>query len=53
MSYISVGSNPVREFGNFGGFRWVRSSVLVDEPGFGKLQCSVLPDDLGLNLAYF
>ena len=24
------------EFGNFGGFEWVRSSILVGEPGFVK-----------------
>ena len=38
----SVGSNPVRgsEFGIFGGFGWVRSSVMVGEPGFGRVRSS-------------
>ena len=40
------------EFGIFGGFRWVCSSVLVDEPGLGKVQSSVFPD-LGLGSAWF
>ena len=35
------------EFGIFGWFRWVHSSFLVDEPGFGRVQSSVFPD-LGL-----
>ena len=36
----SVGSNPVRgsEFGIFGGFGWVCSSVMVGKPGFGRVQ---------------
>ena len=25
------------KFGIFGGFRWIRSSALVDEPGFGRV----------------
>ena len=29
------------EFGIFGGFGWDRSSVLVDESGFGRVQSSV------------
>ena len=40
------------KFGIFGGFGWVRSSVLVDEPGFGRVRSSVFPD-LGLGLAGF
>ena len=40
------------KFGIFGGFGWVHSSVLVDEPGFGGVQRSVLPD-LGLGTAWF
>ena len=28
------------EFGIFGGFGWVRSSVLVGEPGFGGVRSS-------------
>ena len=28
------------EFGNFGGFEWVRSSILVGEPGFERVQSS-------------
>ena len=28
------------EFGIFGGFRWVRSSDLVGEPGFGRVRRS-------------
>ena len=28
------------EFGIFGGFGWVRSSVLVGEPGFGRVRSS-------------
>ena len=36
------------EFRIFGGFRWVRSSVLVDKPGFGRVQSSIFMDlDLG------
>jgi hypothetical protein len=44
-----VGSNPVHGFGvrDFWRFRWVRSSILVDEPGFGMVRSSVFPD-LGL-----
>ena len=38
------------EFGIFGGFGWVCSSVLVDEPGFKRVLSSVFPD-LGLCLA--
>ena len=30
------------EFGIFGGFGWVRSSVLVGEPGFGRVRSSDL-----------
>ena len=30
------------EFGIFGGFGWVRSSVLVGEPGFGRVRSSEL-----------
>ena len=40
------------EFGIFGGFGWVRSSILVDKPGFGKVRSSVFPD-LGLGSAHF
>ena len=40
------------EFGNFGGFKWVRSSILVDEPGFGRVRSSIWLD-LGLGSAYF
>ena len=29
------------KFGIFGGFGWVSSSVLVDEPGFGRVRSSV------------
>ena len=28
------------EFGNFGGFKWVRSSILVGEPGFERVRSS-------------
>ena len=36
------------EFGIFGGFGWVHSSILVDEPGFGRVRSLVFPDlDLG------
>ena len=28
------------EFGNFGGFEWVRSSILVGEPGFERVRSS-------------
>ena len=35
------------EFRIFGGFGWVHSSVLVDEPGFGRVSNLVSPD-LGL-----
>ena len=36
------------EFGIFGGFGWVHSLVLVDEPGFGRVLSSVFQDlDLG------
>ena len=40
------------EFGIFGGFGWVCSSVLVDESGFGRVRSSVFPD-LGLGSAHF
>ena len=40
------------EFGIFGGFGWVCSSVLVDEPGFGRVRSLVFPD-LGLGSTYF
>ena len=30
------------EFGIFGGFGWVRSSVLVGKPGFGRVRSSDL-----------
>ena len=40
------------EFGIFGGFGWVRSSVLVNEPGFGRVRSSVFPD-FGLGSACF
>ena len=40
------------EFGIFGGFGWVRSSVLVGEPGFGRV-LSLFFLDLGLGLAHF
>ena len=40
------------KFGIFGGFGWVRSSILVDEPGFRRVRISVFPD-LGLGLAHF
>ena len=40
-------------FGIFGGgFGWVCSSVLVDEPGFERVQSLVFPD-LDLSLAHF
>ena len=32
------------EFGIFGGFGWVHISVLVDEPGLGRVRSSVYPD---------
>ena len=40
------------KFRIFGGLRWVGSSVLVDEPGFGWVHNSVFPD-LGLGSACF
>ena len=40
------------EFGIFGGFEWVLSLILVDNPGFGRVQSSVFPD-LGLGSAHF
>ena len=40
------------EFGIFGGFRWVHSSVLVDAPGFGRVRSPIIMD-LGLGLASF
>ena len=40
------------KFGIFGGFKWVHSSISVDEPGFGRVQSLVFPD-LGLGLAHF
>ena len=40
------------EFGIFGGFGWVCSSVLVDEPGFGRVRSSVFTE-LNLCLACF
>ena len=40
------------EFGIFGGFGWVHSSVLVDEPGFGRVRSLIFPD-LGLSSAHF
>ena len=32
----------------FGGFGWVCSSILLDKPGFGRVQCSLF-----LELAHF
>ena len=40
------------EFGISGGFGRVHCSVLVDKPGFERVQSSVFPD-LGLGLAHF
>ena len=40
------------EFAIFGGFGWVHSSVLVDEPGLGRVRSLFLPD-LGLVSAHF
>ena len=40
------------KFGIFGGFGWVRSLILVDEPGFRRVQSSVFLD-LGLGSAHF
>ena len=40
----SVGSNPVRGFGIFRGFGWVRSSALINEPGFGRVRILVFSD---------
>ena len=40
------------EFEIFGGLGWVRSSVLADEPGFGRVTSSVIPD-LGLRSTHF
>ena len=40
------GSNPVHigsKFGIFGEFGKVRSSILVEKPGFGRVQSSVFP----------
>ena len=49
---IRVGSNPVPGFRIFGVFRWVHSSILVDEPWFRRVRSLVFPD-LGLGLAHF
>ena len=32
------------KFGIFEGFRWVRSSIFVDKPGFRNVENSVFPD---------
>ena len=40
------------EFGIFGGLMWVHSSVLVDEPGLGRVRILVFPN-LDLGLAHF
>ena len=43
----SLGSNSVcigSKFGIFGGFRWIRSSILADVPGFGRVHSSVFTD---------
>ena len=40
------------EFGMFGGFGWVCSSVLVGKLGFGRVRSLVFPD-LGLGSAHF
>ena len=40
------------KFGVFGGFGWVRSLALVDEPGFSRVRSLVFPD-LGLGSAHF
>ena len=41
------------KFGIFGGFGWVRCrSILVEDPGFGRVWCLVFPD-LGLGSAHF
>ena len=32
--------------GIFGEFEWFRSSILVDKPGFGRVQSLVFPDGL-------
>ena len=47
----SVGSNIVREF-EVQDFWRVRSSILVDKPGFGRVRSSVFPD-LSLGLVHF
>ena len=39
------------EFGIFVGFMWVRSSVLLDEPGLGRVQ-SLGFSDFGLDSAF-
>ena len=51
--HSSVGSNPVRGFEVwiFGGFGWVRSSSLVDEPGFERVRSSGFLD-LSLDSAH-
>ena len=53
-SSVRVGSNPIIEFEirDFGGFWRPQPSILVQEPGFGKIRISVFPD-LGLGLAHF
>ena len=43
-----MGSN----FANFRGFGWICSLILVDVPGFGRVQTSFFPD-LGLGSAGF
>ena len=40
------------KFGIFGGFEWVRSSIMVDKPGFRRVQRSVFLE-LGLGLASY
>ena len=40
------------EIAIFGGFGWVHSSVLVDEPGLGRVRSLFFPD-LGLVSAHF
>ena len=55
LKRASIEYNPVCGFevSDFRKFRWLRnSSVLGDEPGFGRIQSSVFPD-LGLGLAHF
>ena len=41
------------EFEIFGGFGWVRSSVLVGEPGFGRVQSSTSRVRSSLKLEVF